>query len=271
MAVYAIGDIHGCAREFEALLRHIAFNPQQDRLWLVGDLINRGPFPLEVIRLVRSMGDCVTVVMGNHELRALFGMAEATPPVNFLRHSAYLLEASDAQEIHGWIGTLPLIHHDETLGWSMVHAALSPLWSMHQAYSHARTLSHALIRPDTITPSMRYSLNILTKGRLCSRQGEFLWPGNHANVRGINPYRLPEEDASTPYHAWFEHRSWQAGERVIFGHWAMAGLIYRPPHCFGLDSGCVYGGKLTAMRLDDPAWPLFQVDCPTYIQLSGDG
>ncbi|MBF0124662.1 MAG: metallophosphoesterase [Magnetococcales bacterium] len=269
MAVYAIGDIHGCAREFEALLRRIAFNPQQDRLCLVGDLINRGPFSLEVVRMVRAMGPQAVVVMGNHELRALFGMVD-NPSAIFLRHSAYLLEAVDAQQIHDWLKTLPLLYHDEALGWSLVHAALSPLWGLNQAQEIAQSLSRTLAKAGPITPSMRYHLNILTKGRLCSPQGEFLWPGNHAAAHGVNPYALPEQDAITPFRPWFEQRQWSAAERVVFGHWATAGLVRRPPHCFGIDSGCVYGGKLTALRLDDPSWPIFQVDCQQYIRLNYD-
>jgi bis(5'-nucleosyl)-tetraphosphatase (symmetrical) len=302
VAVYAIGDVHGCFQELQALVQKIAFHPQHDRLWFVGDLINRGPGSLEVLRWVRDLGDRATVVLGNHEVRTLFGLSGA-PSGLFSKHTRYILDAPDVAELRQWLFQLPLLHHDPELGWTMVHAALSPRWSPEVAQRHA-ALATARLRTLLTDPAMaarwfprsftsadvparepdttdspawtRFCIDVMTRGRLCTADGIFLWPGT-ATAAGINPYALPDSPSGitdpdgTPVHAWFDQRQQHAPEQLLYGHWAMAGLVARPPHLFGLDSGAVYGGALTAVRLDDPSHPVTQIACPAYVRLNPEG
>ncbi|MBF0175643.1 MAG: symmetrical bis(5'-nucleosyl)-tetraphosphatase [Magnetococcales bacterium] len=281
MAVYAIGDVHGCIAELESLLRRIRFDWQQDQLWFVGDLINRGPDSLGVLRMVRSMGKRATVVMGNHEFRAILGMCRGGSPY-FREHMAYLTQAPEADQILDWLFHLPLFHWDRELGCALVHAGLSPLWSLASSLRRAEEVSSVLTDtparveffhhnenrsfPTFETEAMfamdRYwlELTVFTRLRRCTTDGRFLWPGTEMG-RGDNPFLPP--NANSPFQAWYDVRPWEPGDKVVYGHWASAGLTIRP-HSFGLDSGCVYGKGLTAIRLDDPKHPIYQVESRAY-------
>ncbi|MBF0136172.1 MAG: symmetrical bis(5'-nucleosyl)-tetraphosphatase [Magnetococcales bacterium] len=282
MAVYAIGDVHGCIEELETLLKLIRFDWQQDRLWFVGDLINRGPGSLEVLRLVRSLGKQATTVMGNHEFRAILGLCRGGSPY-FREHMTYLVESPEADQILAWLIQLPLMHWDAELGCAMVHAGLSPRWTLEaglrraeevatiltdipsrlEFFHHNENRSFPTMETDAMPAMDRYwlELTVLTRLRRCTAQGRFLWPGTDMG-RGDNPFLTPNADS--PFQAWYDVRRWQPHEKVIYGHWASAGLTIRP-HSFGLDSGCVYGRGLTAMRLDDPKHPILQVASKAYV------
>lgn len=282
MAVYAIGDVHGCLTALQKLLERIRFDPARDRLWFVGDLINRGPDSLGVVALVRGLGARAVTLMGNHEMRALALLSGAEQP----QHRAYLSyvwERGDPEELRQWLVGLPVMHWEQPLGYAMVHAGVHPSWTLAMAWQRAGHLASFLAspdglpayvhrgppppsEPDTAQPGWRhwYHLMAFTSIRLCTRHGVVLWPGQAAAYGLEKSYLWPPGDS--PFRPWFE--LWPRGQQgtVLYGHWAAAGLTVRP-QTVGLDSGCVYGGRLTALRLDSEApveERLFQVSCEKY-------
>ncbi|MBF0626832.1 MAG: symmetrical bis(5'-nucleosyl)-tetraphosphatase [Magnetococcales bacterium] len=281
MAVYAIGDVHGCLPELKALLKAVRFHPGRDRLWFVGDIFNRGPDSLGTIRFVRDLGERAVTLLGNHEVRALGGLS-GRPDRGFARQMAFFNDAPDLPELYAWLRTLPLIHHDPELGASMVHAGFYPGWSREQAQARADDLqrifrddarigSFFATFPTTFPESepnqddesarLHFALAVLTRLRICHPDGRVVWsiPGES----GGTAFRLA---ADSPYRPWYRLLDWPEDDttRIIYGHWAVAGLT-QYGRFSGLDSGCVYGGRLTAMRLDHPDHPITQVACPGYV------
>ncbi len=264
MALYAIGDLQGCHTEFLALLARLRFHPGRDRIWLTGDLVNRGPDSLAVLRTVRSFGESATVVLGNHDLHLL---AMAWAPETVRRREPELLAvlgAPDAGELLAWLAARPLLHRDDTTGWTLIHAGLPPQWSLAQAESCAREVESALRDsparllaemygnlPDRWSPALagidrlRFAVNCLTRLRFVDAEGRLLL-GLKGPVSDAPPGALP----------WFRHpaRATQS-DRILFGHWSALGYLDEPGlRC--LDTGCVWGGTLCAMRLDVEEEPL---------------
>lgn len=266
MAHYAIGDLQGCHAEFMALLERLRFDPGRDRLWLTGDLVNRGPASLAVLREVKSLGRAVTVVLGNHDLHLL---ALAYAPKTVKRREPELgavLEAPDAGELLGWLATRPLLHRDDELGWTLIHAGLPPQWTLDQAEVCAREVEKALRgdaaamlagmygdAPDRWSPALkgddrlRFAVNCLTRLRFVDRKGRLLLA-----------YKGTIADAPAGSLPWFRHpeRATRA-DGLIFGHWSALGYLAEPG-LRGIDTGCVWGGALTAIRLDREAKPVRQ-------------
>ncbi|MBF0156838.1 MAG: symmetrical bis(5'-nucleosyl)-tetraphosphatase [Magnetococcales bacterium] len=280
VAVYAIGDVHGCLGELQALLRCIDFNPACDRLWFTGDLVGRGPDTPGVLRLVRGLGENAVTVMGNHELRAVAALCSSESPRPGSL-SETLRRAGDGGALAAWLQRLPFFHRDPSLGFSMVHAGLLPNWGVTEVELRAAALAESFRDPEAIrtltaTPEaalpsrepgaddlpgrMAFTLAVMTRIRQVDREGQVLWPEGQIISTG-NPFGVPEPDS--PFRPWHELHPGFTGERILYGHWAMAGLTLGK-HTIGLDSGCVYGGKLTAIRLDDPSLPLTQVDSPLH-------
>jgi bis(5'-nucleosyl)-tetraphosphatase (symmetrical) len=265
LAVYAVGDLQGCHAEFLALLERLRFDPAQDRLWLTGDLVNRGPDSLGVLRAVRALGHRVTAVLGNHDLH-LLALAHA-PECVHRREPGLLavLDAPDAADLLGWLRALPLLHRDPALGWTLIHAGLPPQWSLADAESAAREVEAALAgdpesllsqmygdQPDLWSPALagmprlRYAINCLTRLRFVDREGRLLLP-----LKG------PVASAPTGAMPWFRHPGRRTRQdALIFGHWSALGYVSEPG-LRGLDTGCVWGGSLAALRLDGPEEPLF--------------
>ena len=265
MATYAVGDIQGCGAEFRQLLEQMRFDPVQDRLWLVGDLVNRGPESLEVLRLVKSLGDSAITVLGNHDLHLLAVAAGAAE----LHHSDTLdevLNAPDRDELLFWLRQQRLLHAEG--GYALVHAGLLPQWSVAQAASLAHEVESALRGPDyamflarmygnaphgwdgdlTGYKRLRVIVNAFTRMRICTPQGEmeFKFKGEIENI--------PEG-----YLPWYEVPSRKSRDAtVIFGHWSALGLKLAP-RVIALDSGCLWGGPMSAIRLEDRQ--LYQVAC----------
>ncbi len=269
MAVYAVGDIQGCYGPLGRLLDRVRFDPARDVLWCVGDVVNRGPDSLKVLRFLRSLGDACVMVLGNHDLH-LLGQAAGESPYrrDTLRE---VLNAPDRDELIEWLRRRPLLHRDPSLGWSMVHAGLSPCWTMDEALLRARRVEqrlrgeewpafvrhvHAQEFPRREPPSDDglardlFAVAVLTRSRYCTPDGVFDWQ-NRAGEAG------PGENA------WYAHTrlAWRGGCRVVFGHWAARGLVTGEPHVLGLDSGCVWGGRLTLARLDAPEPELASEPC----------
>ena len=265
MSIYAVGDIQGCYHELEQMLELVQFDQSKDRLWLVGDLVNRGADSLSVLRLVKSMGDAAITVLGNHDLHLLAvaaGVAE-------LHHSDTLdeiLAAPDREELLTWLRQQRMLYVQDNI--VLLHAGLMPEWSVQQAQQLAHEVEYELRGADYITflqkmygntphqwndnlkdvSRLRVITNALTRMRICNIQGEmqFKFKGEVGDV--------PEG-----YLPWFDipHRA-SADATVVFGHWSALGLIVRP-NVIALDTGCLWGGNLTAIRLHDRK--LFQVKC----------
>jgi bis(5'-nucleosyl)-tetraphosphatase (symmetrical) len=258
MAHYAIGDLQGCHDEFLALLETLRFDPARDRLWLVGDLVNRGPDSLGVLRTVRSLGPAVTAVLGNHDLHLLALQQGVIAPGRSDAALAAVLAAPDADELLAWLGALPLAVSEPDPGWSMVHAGLPPEWTVADAVAASREVQAALARaprdfframygdePRRYSPALtgldrlRFAVNCLTRLRFVSAQGELL-----LSLKG------PPDSAPAAALPWFRHAARQSrGSRIVFGHWSALGYV-REDGIVALDTGCVWGGTLTAVRLD---------------------
>lgn len=270
MAVYAIGDLQGCYDEFRALLDRIGFDPAQDRLWLCGDLVNRGPRSLEVLRFVRALGDAAITVLGNHDLHllALWQGRHRHSKSNDTLDS--ILAAPDREELMEWLRQRPLLHHDAALGWTLVHAGLAPQWDLATAQTCAREVEAALRGPDFHDfidhmygnephrwdpelhgwERLRFTVNCLTRLRYCSADGALSLA--YKGAPATRPHDLLP---------WFDvpgRRS--AGQRIVFGHWSTLGL-YRGADVLALDTGCLWGGALSAARLDHPDVPVISLPC----------
>jgi bis(5'-nucleosyl)-tetraphosphatase (symmetrical) len=258
MATYAIGDIQGCFDSLCALLARCGFDSRDDRVWLAGDLVNRGPGSLEVLRWARDLGDRAVCVLGNHDLHLLARGAGLAGPKR--RDTlADVLAAPDADELLSWLRGQPLYHREGDV--VMVHAGIDPRWSLDEAAALAAEVEAALSgdrwlevlasdrepmvpwRPELEGASRLQSIaEVLTRLRTCRDDGQ-----------PCSSFSGPPEEAPAGCHPWFSHpRRRSLGATVIFGHWAALGLR-RGPDTWALDSGCVWGGELTALRLDDGA------------------
>ena len=266
MAVYAIGDLQGCFDPLERLLERIAFDPARDRLWFVGDLVNRGPQSLACLRFVKSLGDAALTVLGNHDLHFVC-VAEGAEKTRARDTLAELLHAPDRDELVAWVRHRPLLHVED--GFALVHAGLLPQWSVAEARALAGEVERELQGPDYRAllarmygdqpdrwseslrgyDRLRVIINAMTRLRVCDREG--------AMVLGFKGEPGESSDAWTP---WFDVPGRASrGHVVVCGHWSALGLRLRGD-LMSLDSGCVWGRSLTAVRLEDRA--VFAVGCP---------
>lgn len=275
MATYAIGDIQGCFDALIQLLDKAGFNATRDRLWLVGDLVNRGPQSLEVLRYVKSLGDTAQVVLGNHDLHLIM-QAEGYGRSNREDTLAAVLAASDRDELLQWLRNQPLFHQEDE--YAMVHAGLLPQWSIARSNELGAEVQAALAaanyreflghmwgsEPDAWRDELRgwerlrVIVNAMTRMRFCTPEGamEFRAKGS--------PDRAPPG-----YFPWFAspHRASRT-HTIICGHWSALGF-YREENLLALDSGCLWGGPLTAVRLEDRR--VFQLKCEPILDItSGD-
>ncbi len=269
MAVYAVGDVQGCLEPLERLLERIRFDPAEDRLWLVGDLVNRGPASLETLRFVRGLGRSAVAVLGNHDLALL---AKACGARKLKRDDPLraVVDAPDAGELITWLRHRPALFRDPETGWTLVHAGLAPHWDEATALACAAELE-AILRSERWTRFMgrlygdeprrwdeglsnwkrlRFIVNTFTRIRYCDAQGAL--DLKHTAPPGSQPPGL------TP---WFEI-PWRRNRkmRIVFGHWSTLGVLLRPG-LLALDSGCVWGGYLSAARITRGRVELVQVPC----------
>jgi bis(5'-nucleosyl)-tetraphosphatase (symmetrical) len=267
VATYGVGDIQGCCDEFEVLLAQLRFDPARDRLWLTGDLVNRGPRSLDVLRLVKSFGSAVITVLGNHDLHLLAAVltpGERLKPQDTLGE---IFEAPDRDELLTWLRSLPLLHHDAALGYTMIHAGLPPQWDLATAQACATELEHALRdeerclelfthmygdRPNRWSNDLRgverlrFITNCLTRLRFCRADGtlELKFKGK-------------VESAPHDIFPWFRAPQRRSRDlRIVCGHWSALGY-HDGDGVLSIDAGCVWGGKLCAVRLDRDAAPVF--------------
>lgn len=279
MAIYAIGDIQGCYKSLKELLKKIKFNPDKDKVWFAGDLVNRGPASLETLRFVKDLGDSAISVLGNHDLH-LLAIAEG---VKHTRDESIkqVLKAKDADELLHWLRHRPLLHYDKKLNTIMSHAGLYPFWKIKHARKYAKELETALRSeeyydfihhmygdlPDCWDKNLkgrkrlRFICNAFTRMRYCYKDGTL-------NLRDNGPPGTQVRGA----HPWFElNQELRRDTRVVFGHWSTLGLITRHniDDVYALDTGCLWGGYLSALRLDmqTPVYTL--LECPNYRKLPG--
>jgi bis(5'-nucleosyl)-tetraphosphatase (symmetrical) len=256
MSVYAIGDIQGCLDPLQRLLDVVRFDPAHDELWFVGDIVNRGPDSLKTLRFVKNLGACAVTVIGNHDMHLLVVAAGAAKK---MRGDTIddILHAPDRDELLDWLRRQKLMHIGH--GYAMVHAGLLPQWSIEQALTLAREVEQALVRNDQAEfmsvmygnrpnawncdlkgyDRLRVIVNAMTRMRLCTADG--MMEFSHK----IAPVNMPEG-----YTPWYDAPNRvNRNMPIIFGHWASLGVLLRED-VIALDSGCVWGRKLTAIRLE---------------------
>ncbi|MHC1480087.1 symmetrical bis(5'-nucleosyl)-tetraphosphatase [Frateuria aurantia] len=272
MAIYAIGDVQGCYPELQRLLEKLRFDPAADRLWFCGDLVNRGGESLRTLRLIHSLRESVTITLGNHDL-SLLAIAQRKPEAQAKVNEELreVLFAEDAPELLAWLRQQKLLHHDPELGWTMVHAGFAPNWTLRQAQRAAQEVERELSsprhprllrnlfgnRPANWSNRLqgierqRAAINMLTRMRYCDIHGriDFEAKGRPGSQRA----------GSYP---WFEVPGMRMHEtRIVFGHWSALGR-FAGLGVYCLDTGCVWGGRLTAMQLDSEE--------PVYISVAAE-
>jgi bis(5'-nucleosyl)-tetraphosphatase (symmetrical) len=257
MATYAIGDIQGCYDELRRLLDRLDFDPVKDKLWLVGDLVNRGPDSLRVLRFVRSLGERALTVLGNHDLH-LLALAAGNDEHAKKGNLHEVLEAPDCGELLEWLRQRPLMYFDAGKQFAVLHAGLPPQWDLATALARAQEVETALQGPDhgeylramygnepeqwsddlTGTERLRFITNCLTRLRYCDAEGRLAL--KEKDVPGTQP---------APYMPWFAVPGRASRDtRIIFGHWSSLGYLAEH-NVWALDSGCLWGRELTAIRV----------------------
>ena len=260
MATWVVGDVQGCFSTFEALLGRLEFRPGRDRLWFVGDLVNRGPDSLGMLRWAYRHRDSLVCVLGNHDLH-LLAQREGVIPPRPRDTLGPLLAAPDAGELCDWVAGLPFVHREN--GFVLVHAGLLPGWNLAAVEAAGAAAREALSRDR---PGFLRALYSLRGDR--SAEDDERSPGDgpgravtaasvFTRIRIVDGEGTPSFDfdgvpeAIPPGHRpWFEDLSLPEDLTVLFGHWAALGLMVSA-RVVGLDSGCVWNGSLTALRLED--------------------
>lgn len=265
MAIYAMGDLHGCYREFKKLLEKIKFDHAHDRLYLVGDMINRGPKSTKVLKYLLKHQDSIFPVLGNHDLAFLVYQAGL---IRLKRHDTYgeLLESKHIDEFVAYIRHLPLMHYLSELDITICHAGIHPKWDIEKAQSLAKE-AEAIFKDDKrcadFLPKMfgnvpdywsdalegddriRSIINVFSRMR-------YLHPDTSLDFDA----KVPLKQVSTELIPWFRFPHQLKNTQVIFGHWGALGL-HQENNVYCIDSGCAWGGKLTAIRLDAEPQTLF--------------
>ncbi|MGO3345716.1 MAG: symmetrical bis(5'-nucleosyl)-tetraphosphatase [Marinomonas sp.] len=270
MATYVIGDLQGCLTPLITLLEHINYQQDQDQLWFAGDLVNRGPESLETLRFIKSLGDKANVVLGNHDLHLI---AIAHGHSTLKRHDTLLeiLTANDRDELINWLRQQPLCHYDAALNTIMTHAGVPPCWTLNQTLSLANEVESQLkgdkvddflavmygnkpkLWDDTLTgmDRLRAITNYLTRMRFCDMNSQL-------DLKSKEGPSTAQKD----YAPWFTYPTQLPQDcNIVFGHWAALEGITNIENIHALDTGCVWGGSLTALRLEDKQ--SFSTPCST--------
>ena len=268
MPTYAIGDIQGCFQCLQQLLTVIRFSPENDQLWLVGDLVNRGPANLDTLRFIKQLGKAAVVVLGNHDLH-LLAVAEGIGKLNKKDTLNDILEAPDRDELIHWLRQQKLVHYCKKLNTLAVHAGVPPIWSLDLALKLAAEVESALRSeqylkllhtmygntPDTWQQSLigsdrlRIITNYFTRMRFCDAQGKL----------ELSSKAGPEQ-APPGYAPWFSFKNPGLGQtRIVFGHWAALMGKTGSDTAIGIDTGCIWGNRLTARCLE--SGETFSVSC----------
>ena len=260
MSTYAIGDIHGCLESLKGLLHYINFNENKDKLWFTGDLINRGPKSLETLKFLYEMQDIIQVVLGNHDISLL--ILDEDKDIK-IQHNCHDILTSKKKHIYfSWLKKQSFFHYDKELDYCMVHAGIIPQWDLNTAmllnnevaeYLKSKSKYKKLItnlfgnKPIKWDPELngmnriRFIVNVFTRLRFCSSDGEIELKTKGNKIHDNRKFK-----------PWFLIKKRKAeNENIIFGHWASLMGKTNQDKIFALDTGCVWGGKLTALRLED--------------------
>lgn len=260
MPTYAIGDVQGCFSTLQKLLEKIQFNTDKDTLWFTGDIINRGPQSLNTLRFIKSLGNKQRMVLGNHDLH-LLAVHHNVRPLNPKDTLNDILHTSDRDELMHWLQQQPLLVQDDTTGFVMTHAGIAPQWDLQHAKQHAQEVESVLQsyqaielfkhmygnQPDqwsddlTGYDRLRLIINYFTRMRYC-----------YADGRLDLSYKGGIKNKPDNLILWFDVKNRKAANTpLIFGHFAALEGEVDVPNVYALDTGCVWGNKLTAMRLED--------------------
>ncbi len=274
MATYAIGDLQGCYDPLMRLLEKIQFDPQQDTLWFAGDLVNRGKQSLQTLRFVKSLGNAAVSVLGNHDISLLAAFHGLRKPHKSLKA---LVEAPDYHELIDWLAQCPILHVDTNLGFALCHAGIAPQWDLATAQQCAREVEHIISgadlaqrlphiygdQPDywsvrhTDWDRLRYILNVFTRMRYCRVDGSLDFEAKDAPFDQKN-------NKSMQLIPWFAYPNRKdLGVKVVFGHWSTLGY-YAQNQVIALDTGCVWGGQLSAIRIDTNNTQQICIECNDY-------
>ncbi|KAF3977249.1 MAG: symmetrical bis(5'-nucleosyl)-tetraphosphatase [Methylococcales symbiont of Iophon sp. n. MRB-2018] len=266
MAIYAIGDIQGCYDDLLRLLEHIKFDDQVDQLWFAGDLVNRGPKSLETLRFVKSLHNAAITVLGNHDLHLIATSFEQRKPRKKDTLSP-VLQADDSDELLYWLRHQPLFHYNDDF--CLLHAGLPPQWDFATTKKMALTAEAVLQgdkhlkffrvmygnKPHKWTAyikgmdKIRFIVNCFTRMRYCKSNGYLDF--KHNNAPGTQPSHLMP---------WFTVPKRKSSKmKIIFGHWSTLGY-YQGHNCFAIDTGCLWGGQLTAIKLGEKVQRI-SIDC----------
>jgi len=257
--IWAIGDLQGCYKSFMQLLEKIDFDPNRDQLWLVGDLVNRGKGSLEVLEYVYKHQKSIKIVLGNHDIAliaAYYGIKKSNPTIE------PILKSRRAKELIDWLRSQPLLHIDSELGYCMAHAGISPLWDLKTAKAYANDLEKKLASDDvavwlkkmlnnsedrislgtTSKEEETFAFSVFLRMRYCFDDGSMEieqkgTPTKELENSGLKPWFLYSKRIPIEY-------------KIVFGHWSTLGF-YEDDNVLAIDTGCVWNGKLTAVRLDD--------------------
>lgn len=267
MAIYAIGDIQGCYDELRRLLDTLKFDPGRDQLWLAGDLVNRGPHSLETLRFIKGLGDSAVSVLGNHDLH-LIATVVSLSKAGKKDTLGPILRAADCEELIDWLRRQRLFYFNEQF--CMLHAGLPPQWDFQQTKAMAAEVEQAIQGEDyqrffrtmygnkpTVwqddfpkTEKLRFAVNCFTRLRYCTPDGELDF-----HQKGAPGSQGPN---LVPWYAVPGRKSLDM--RIIFGHWSTLGF-YAGYNVYSIDTGCLWGGQLTALKLDDENPRRISVDC----------
>lgn len=261
MSDYAIGDIQGCYNQLMALLDHIQFNEKEDRLWFVGDLVNRGPQSLDVLRFIKELPIPAKITLGNHDLHLLALIFEVNVWKNKDDTLKPILDADDRDELGHWLRMQPFLHYDESLKVVMTHAGMPPIWSLTEAALKAAEL-HLALSTDSYRfylesmygnqphywsdelaemDKLRLITNYFTRMRFCKPDGAL-----------ILDYKAGIEDKPVDFIPWFDLKGRKPIEvDIVFGHWAALRGQRPSDSIYPIDTGCLWGGQLTALKLQD--------------------
>ncbi len=261
MPDYAIGDVQGCYEPLQRLLDKVHFNDREDRLWFVGDLVNRGPQSLDVIRFVKGLRITPRITLGNHDLHLLSHLFTEQTRENHDDTLHEILAAPDREELGHWLRQQSILIHDAELNVVLCHAGIAPVWDLKQASSLAQELEQTLRgddflhflqhmygnEPEHWNPTLvgvdrlRIVCNYFTRMRFCTKDGHLVH-GYKGTLKNAPPHLYP----------WYEVPNRPEIEAdIVFGHWAALEGKCPNPHIYAIDTGCLWGGSLTALRLQD--------------------
>ena len=269
MATYVIGDVQGCFDELQELVRYINFNSRKDQLWFVGDLVNRGPKSLQTLRWIKSLGNSAVTVLGNHDLHLLAAYAGAKD-IRTTSSLYNVLQAKDIEKLISWLRQQSLLRYNKTLQFAMVHGGLAPQWSIKEALNYSQEVGKVLKskkykdflfnmygdQPKQWDGRLkgwnrlRTITNFMTRLRYCNNKGEMSFtdkgpPGTQS--RGMKP--------------WYEIPSRKSQDTtIVFGHWSTLGYKHEN-NIISTDTGCLWGGQLTAIKMELEKLTLYQLEC----------